>query len=76
MIEFAMTLIFAPLFSAGVLGINTLNENPLRLTKRGIYVLAFLAFLLGAGIIQFAINFNVGCNATTCFIHWGNPLNQ
>jgi hypothetical protein len=71
MISTVFSIIFAIIFSVGVLLIIKFNGNPSRLTIRGLRVLFIGMLPVGFLLAQFAINFYWFCGADSCHVGWG-----
>lgn len=70
MISTVLGTLFSLSIAISVLILNTLNENPLKLTVRGKRLLFIVAFLFGILLYQFAIHFFWYCNESECIIEW------
>jgi len=70
MISNLVGILFSLFFAISVLTINTVNQNPLKLTIRGKRVLFAIAILGGLLLYQFAIHFFWYCNESGCIIEW------
>jgi hypothetical protein len=75
MISTVFIFFFATSFGAMVLAINSLHDNPFRLTLRGRRILFILSVISGLLMYYFVAHFNVDCdlrsNATKpCVIGW------
>lgn len=70
MISTVLGTLFSLSIAISVLTVNTLNENPLKLSLRGRRLLFVVAFLFGILLYQFAIHFFWYCNESECIIEW------
>lgn len=70
MISTVLGTLFSLSIAISVLTLNTLNENPLKLSLRGRRLLFVVAFLFGILLYQFAIHFFWYCNESECIIEW------